>query len=75
MYSLDIHSGHHNMADTSQVGKCRLYTSFNTEKGNHNNNSPPPKKKASLELYSNHENRVQYKGHNGPIMALDNNNT
>ena len=45
MYSLDIHSGHHNMADTSQVGKCRLYTSFNTEKGNHNNNAPPPKKK------------------------------
>ena len=25
--------------------------------------------------FSNHENRVQYKSHNGPIMALDNNNT
>ena len=37
MYSLDIHSGHRNMADTSQVGKCGLYTSFNTKKSNQNN--------------------------------------
>ena len=68
MYSLDIHSGHRNMADTSQVGKCGLYTSFNTKKATRTT------KNVDFEL-SNHENRVQYKSHNGPIMALDNNNT
>ena len=51
MYSLDIHSEHRNMADTSQVGKCRLYTNFNTKKGNQNN------KKTSTVSFSNHENR------------------
>ena len=70
MYSLDIHSGHRNMADTSQVGKCGLYTSFNTKKSNQNN-----EKRRLHVSFSNHENRVQYKSHYGPIMALDNNNT
>ena len=38
MCGLDIHSEHRNMADTSQVGKCRLHTNFNyTKKGNQNN--------------------------------------
>lgn len=59
MYSLDIHSGHRNMADTNQVGKCGLYTSFNPEKSNQNN------KATSTVSFSNHENRVQYKSHNG----------
>ena len=61
MYSLDIHSGHRH---TSQVGKCGLYTS-----------EQPEQQKKSTVSFSNHENCVQYKSHNGPNMAVDNNNT
>ena len=35
----------------------------------------PEQQKTSTVSFSKHENRVQYKSHDGPIMALDNNNT
>ena len=35
----------------------------------------PEQQKTSTVSFSKHENSVQYQSHNGPIMALDNNNT
>lgn len=35
----------------------------------------PEQQKTSTVSFSKYENRVQYKSHDGPIMALDNNNT
>ena len=52
MYSLDIHSGHRNMADTGQVGKYGLYTSFNTKKATRTT------KKVDCELQQARESRT-----------------